>query len=218
MNQLSLPSTSGGLADLERGVAELRRDLKREDGPGISTMRNFRFAILAYDPEHEFRLRQHVSALTHDLRGDGWVVLPLSLQALLLDRLRREGDDFVDRLVTKEKHLYARGAARALRDLRDRVAPIIEGHEGIASDVVRAIERFADEHPDKADRAVAFVGRAGALYPSFRTSALLKHIDGRTRNVPVVLLYPGKRRGKNGLSFMGEYPPDTDYRPRIYPT
>ena len=50
-----------------------------------------------------------------------------------------------------------------------------------------------------------------------RTSALLKHLDGRTRNVPVVLLYPGERRGDTGLSFMGIINPDSDYRPRIYP-
>jgi len=46
---------------------------------------------------------------------------------------------------------------------------------------------------------------------------LLKHIDGKTRNIPVVLLYPGKRVDKSGLSFMCELPPDRDYRPRIYP-
>ena len=61
------------------------------------------------------------------------------------------------------------------------------------------------------------IGRAGALYPFFRVSALLKHLDGKTRNVPVVLLYPGERKGEPGLSFMGELDPDRDYRPRIYP-
>jgi len=34
--------------------------------------------------------------------------------------------------------------------------------------------------------------------------------------VPVVLLYPGKRRDLSALSFMGELQPDRDYRPRIY--
>ena len=41
-------------------------------------------------------------------------------------------------------------------------------------------------------------------------------IDGHTHHVPVVLLYPGVREGATGLSFMGQYRPDTDYRPRIY--
>ena len=57
---------------------------------------------------------------------------------------------------------------------------------------------------------------SGQLYPFFRTSALLRHIDGRTGDVPVVLLYPGKRRELSALSFMGELQPDRDYRPRIY--
>ena len=35
--------------------------------------------------------------------------------------------------------------------------------------------------------------------------------------MPVVLLYPGERRGPTGLSFMGRLDPDNDYRPRIYP-
>ena len=61
------------------------------------------------------------------------------------------------------------------------------------------------------------IGRAGALYPFFRSSALLKHIDGKTRNIPVVLLYPGERKDTTALSFMGELAADRDYRPRIYP-
>jgi hypothetical protein len=64
---------------------------------------------------------------------------------------------------------------------------------------------------------LALIGRAGALYPFFRSSALLRHLDGKTRNVPVVLLYPGERRGSTGLSYMGMLNPDNDYRPRIYP-
>jgi len=72
--------------------------------------------------------------------------------------------------------------------------------------------------PDQLERTLALVGRAGALYPFFRSSALLKHLDGRTRNVPVVLLYPGGRRGPTSLSFMDMLEPDSDYRPRIYPS
>jgi len=59
-------------------------------------------------------------------------------------------------------------------------------------------------------------GRPEDVYPFSRTSALLKHVDGHTKNVPVVLLYPGKVVGETGLSFMGVLAPDRDYRPRIY--
>ena len=82
---------------------------------------------------------------------------------------------------------------------------------------VRGNLDYAYRRVPEAERTLALIGRAGALYPFFRSSALLKHLDGRTEHVPVVLLYPGERRSKTSLSFMGELEPDSDYRPRIYP-
>ena len=42
--------------------AALRRDLIHDDGPRISTMRNYRFAIVQYQKEQELELRR-MSAL-----------------------------------------------------------------------------------------------------------------------------------------------------------
>lgn len=202
---------------LEEAVAALRRDLLAEHGPQISTMRNYRFAILPYRPREEFKLRRLMHTLVGELRGADWNVLPISLQNLLLERIRATGADNVAALIAREKRLYAKDPERALAHLRDKIAPHIEGPEGIAADVVRLIDDFADRHPDRADRSLVLIGRAGALYPFFRSSALLKHIDGKTRNLPVVLLYPGERKDTTALSFMGELDADRDYRPRIYP-
>lgn len=201
---------------LELAVAALRRDLLSEGGPQISTMRNYRFAILLYRPHDELRLRQQIRRLVDELRAEGWAVLPISLQKLLLDRLRATGAANVEVLIQRERGLFAKSPDRALEYLRDKVALHIEGPEGIAADVARLIQTFVDENPHGADRSLILIGRAGALYPFFHSSALLKQIDGQTRNVPVVLLYPGERRDATGLSFMGELTPDRDYRPRIY--
>lgn len=149
--------------------------------------------------------------------ASGWVVLTLSIQKLLLERVRRLGDDVVQRMIAAERSIAQTSSERALNYLRGKLSNEIEGPDGIAADVSRAICEFADANPDKAERTLAIIGRAGALYPFFRTSSLLKHLDGRTQNVPVVLLYPGERRGDTGLSFMGIVNPDSDYRPRIYP-
>jgi hypothetical protein len=203
--------------DLDAALDALARDLSSADGPRISTMRNYRFAILPYLPAEEFKLRRKILALTEKLRGEGWAVLPISLQKLLLDRIRRTGDVHVANLIAREKRLQGRDQARALEHIREKIAPHIEGSDGLAADVARLVGEFADQHPDLTDRCLVLIGRAGALYPFFRSSALLKHIDGKTRNIPVVLLYPGKRTDTNGLSFMGEMPADHDYRPRIYP-
>jgi hypothetical protein len=201
----------------QQGLAALRADLVHEDGPRISTMRNYRFAILPYPPKDELRVRADVQRLSTELVASGWVVLSISLERLLHDRIRGEGERFVERVIASEKATAKRSPERGLGYLKEKIAPLIEGPDGIAADCARIIATHADANPDKADRTLALIGRAGALYPFFRSSALLRHIDGHTRNVPVVLLYPGERRGHTSLSFMGVLEPDSDYRPRIYP-
>lgn len=202
---------------LQDAFTALRADLIQDGGPSISTMRNYRFAILQYQPADEFKMRAEVQRLSKDLEATGWVVLSINLQALLFDRVRAMGEDWVRSVTEMERRTAKSSHDRGLRYLQDKLAPLVEGPDGIAADCSRIICEYIDEHPDKIDHTVALVGRSGSLYPFFRSSALLKHLDGRTRNVPVVLLYPGERRAEKGLSFMGVLAPDSDYRPRIYP-
>ncbi|WP_437310925.1 BREX protein BrxB domain-containing protein [Sorangium sp. So ce388] len=203
--------------ELDQAVAALRKDLLRDDGPQISTVRNYNFAILPYDPEDEFKLRRAIHELSETLRDAGWNMGTIPLNALLLARLRAQGSEFLESMIQREKRLAsASDPGRGLRTLKERVITLLEGPDGLAKDVIREIDHILDERSGNPDRTVIFLGRAGALYPFFRTSALLKHVAGHTRNVPVVLLYPGKVVGETGLSFMGVLPADRDYRPRIY--
>ncbi len=202
---------------LQDAFTALRSDLIQGDGPSISTMRNYRFALLQYLPQDEFKLRCEVQRLCADLDQHGWVVLSINLQQLLLDRAREQGPEWLESVTRMERLPAKASRERGLNYLQSKLAPLIEGPDGIAADCSRIITDYVDQHPDQADRVVTLVGRAGALYPFFRSSSLLKHRDGRTRNVPVVLLYPGERSGEKGLSFMGMLTPDSDYRPRIYP-
>ena len=55
---------------LQEAFAALRRDLIHEDGPRISTMRNYRFAIVQYDPADEFELRGEVQQLERGPRRE----------------------------------------------------------------------------------------------------------------------------------------------------
>lgn len=202
---------------LQRAFAALRQDLIDENGPRISTMRNYRFAIVQYEPEQEFELRAETQRLASELEAHGWKIIPLDLQKLLLDRVRAQGEAWAERVIAMEKRLAEHETARGLNYLQHRLAPLIEGPDGLAADCSRVIAEHVEARPDQVDRTLALIGRAGGLYPFFRSSALLRHLDGRTHNVPVVLLYPGSRQGKTGLSFMGQLEPDHDYRPRIYP-
>ncbi len=81
---------------LQEAFAALRRDLIQEDGPRISTMRNYRFAIVQYEPPDEFDLRGEVRNLSSELIANGWVVFSINLQKLLLDRVRAQGEEWVD--------------------------------------------------------------------------------------------------------------------------
>ena len=202
---------------VQEAFSALRQDLISTDGPRISTMRNYRFAILQYQPRDEFQVRAEVQKLNTELVAHGWIVFSINLQKLLLDRVRAQGEDWVQRVIEMERRTSSASPERGLNYLKNKLTPLIEGPDGIAADCSRVISEYAAKHPDHVDRMLALVGRAGAIYPFFRTSALLRHLDGKTGNVPVVLLYPGERRGPTGLSFMGLLSPDNDYRPRIYP-
>jgi hypothetical protein len=201
---------------LDVALEALERDLKAEGGPAISAMRNYRFAILAYRPGDELRLRSGIRRLSESLVSDGWDVLSISMQALYLERLRSLGEDALGSIAARERRTWAKSPERALNYLAEQISPVVEGEGGIASEVIARIERFAADKTLDPDRTVVFIGRAGALYPFFRTSSLLKHIDGKTFDLPVVLLYPGVK-DNNALSFMGRLAADRDYRPRIYP-
>lgn len=202
---------------LDEAFDALYQDLVREYGPAISTMRNHRYAIVPYDAGDEFELRDRAQRTLGKLSAAGWVVHTVSLQKLLLNRLRARGDDILQRMIAAERAAAAIAPERGLNYLRGKLGQEIDGPDGIAADVSRDILTLVERNPEQAERMVVFVGRAGALYPFFRGSALLRHLDGRTRNVPVVLLYPAERRGDAGLSFMGKLAPDRDYRARIYP-
>lgn len=100
--------------DLDEAIKALKHDLISEDGPQISTMRNYRFAILPYLPSEEFKLRQRILTLSEQLRADGWAVLPVSLQKLLIERIRATGQENVDSLISPgEASLRARSRTRA---------------------------------------------------------------------------------------------------------
>lgn len=202
---------------IQEGMAALRADLLSEQGPQISTMRNYRFAIFQYAPSLEFELRAQMRVLIDELEQRGWGVLSIDLHQLLLDRVATLGEANVRTLTERERRLQRSDPERALDYLRDKISSLIEGPDGIAGDVVKIISEFAEKHPNQTDRTLVLIGRAGALYPFFRSSALLRHVDGKTQNIPVVLLYPGTRESGSGLSFLGVVPPDRDYRPRIYP-
>jgi hypothetical protein len=200
--------------NMQGRLDELRRDLLSPDGPQLSVIRAYRFAIFHYAPDAELEMRRRMAELSSDLDRSGWKVIGLSAVELFLKRVERECDGEVRRLLQTERRHFARGAQNGLEYLQQQVAPWLEGKTGIAADVAEAIRQRIE--PGAEARTVAFIGRLGAFYPFYRTSALLRFLDNAVP-VPVILLYPGYRVGDRSLSFMGAVSAaDSDYRPHIY--
>lgn len=202
----------------DEGLAALKNDLLRPEGPMITNMGNYRFAVLPYPPDREFVVRRAVADVTNELKIRGWNVFELCADKMLRRRLKAEPPEVLESWISREKRLFAKGKTeRALRTALDHLENLITGRDGLAEDAIREIHRLADEYQVNPDKTLVWVQRMGALFPFFRTSTLLKHLDGNTRRIPVVVLYPGKRVDQTALSFMGVTPADRDYRPRIYP-
>ena len=199
---------------IDRVVSALKTDLMAEGGAKISTMRNYQFAIAVYPPDREFEMRRKLKQMQDELQSVGWNVLSISLVKLFIERLKSKSPQSLERLIAMEKRLADKTSDRGLNYLKEKLTPEVEGADGIAQDIIRKINEFIpNATPDK---KLILLSRAGGLYPFFRSSGLLRHLDGKTSNLPIVLLYPGDRQDVSSLSFMGEQTTDRDYRPRIY--
>src|SRR5205814_4310236 len=96
-----------------------------------------------------------------------------------------EESGYVQQIFAEEEG--AGGDHRILEDIQESVNQILTGPPSFADRIVEAVKSCPPQ-------SAAFLYRAGALYPSYRTSALLDDLrEGLL--VPVVLLYPGRLVG-----------------------
>ena len=94
---------------------------------------------------------------------------------------------------------------------------MVETVHSVLSDGALLVDLVATRMPNDPDplRDIVFILRAGALFPVYRTSALLEQLKGLI-TVPTVLFYPGTLDGAVGLRFMGVLAADPNYRPKIF--
>lgn len=204
-------------SDLNESFHALERDLKKPGQASISTIRNYQFAILAYKPQEEFKMRRLLQKTERSLTQKGWSILCMSLLQVLMKRLKESDSQYLERLIKREKRFYQRDPERGFSELERALSEHLEGTDGIVKECGEIIEKHIAADPTREERTVIFITRAGALYPFFRSSALLRHLNTTVKfRIPIVLLYPGTRHGEAGLSFMDKLNPDRDYRPRIY--
>jgi hypothetical protein len=167
----------------------------------ISAYHDMPYALFRYEPEEEFELRKQISLLDTRLTQKGKRVSRISLAQCL------------DEALQSQRPLEDWFAAE-----REQGADtMVETVHSILSDGALLVDLVATRMPNDPDplRDIVFILRAGALFPVYRTSALLEQLKGRI-TVPTVLFYPGTLDGAVGLRFMGVLAADPNYRPKIF--
>lgn len=167
----------------------------------ISAYHDMPYALFRYEPEEEFELRAQLSLLETRLTQKGKRVSRISL-AQCLDEAMRSQRPLEDWFEAEREQ----GADT-----------VVETVHSILSDGALLVDLVATRMPDDPNplHDIVFIMRAGALFPMYRTSALLEQLKGRI-TVPTVLFYPGTLDGAVGLRFMGVLAADPNYRPKIF--
>ena len=161
------------------------------------------YFVYVYDPKEEFRARRDMGDLQLAFEASDIICASLSLADLFWEAIDDSGD--YDAIVEEEKAFPNDPAA--LERIHQTINEILRHEPMLSERVMERMESFPT-------RSVAFLYRAGALYPAYRTSSLLEDLRERLL-VPVVLMYPGHVVGGVGLSFMGKCEPAHGYRAKI---
>lgn len=185
---------------LRESIADLGRRIEGHGAPRSDTPSYF---LYVYPPKEEWIVRRDLNDLRLWLESRNIPCISISLAELLWEAL--DADGWYDSLVSAERERP--GDAEMLDDVVRSVAEILRQPPTLAD----RVEKRLSQSPEG---GVVFLYRAGALYPAFRTSALLEDLQGRIRG-PVVLLYPGRQVGSHGLSFMDRCEPAYGYRATI---
>jgi len=160
------------------------------------------YALFWYPPEDEFAIRAETALLRTRLEQSGKRVTVISLAECLSAALDAEGYDAV-KLGEAEIMVGLDATVQTIHELLSEYHPLDE-----------LVTARMPSDPDPL-RDIAFIVRAGALFPVYRTSSLLEQLQHKV-TIPSVLFYPGQLEGAAGLSFMGVCDPDHNYRPRIF--
>jgi len=161
------------------------------------------YILYVYPPDQEFPVRRDLGELKLWLQARAVQCRAISLADLFWQALEESG--WLDSIIQQERKANSNPAV--LEDIHKSVAEILREPPTLPDRVIKALE-------DSGERTAAFLYRAGALYPTYRTSALLDDLRQRLP-VPVTLLYPGSIVGSFGLRFMDRCEPAYGYRAHI---
>ncbi|MDQ4145721.1 MAG: DUF1788 domain-containing protein [Actinomycetota bacterium] len=162
------------------------------------------YLLYVYEPEAELAVRKEMLDLVAYLKAHGSDVAAVSLADLFWQAVDDSG--FYQQMVEVEKENP--DDSWALEKVHETLREILTSPPTLADRVMTAVE-------DTPDHCAVILYRAAALYPVFRTSALLDDLRDRLRR-PVLLLYPGQVVEPYGLKFMARCEPIHGYRAKIF--
>lgn len=159
------------------------------------------YALFRYDPDEELELRRQATLLETRLVQKGKRIQRISLAECLEESMKSQHPlkDWFQ--VEREQGTSA---------VVDTVHAVLTEYSPLVDLVAARMPRDPDPLRD-----VVFILRTGALFPVYRTFALLEQMKGRVQ-VPTVLFYPGSLDGAAGLKFMGVLDAEHNYRPKIF--
>lgn len=169
--------------------------------PTISAYHDMPYALFRYDPTDEFELRRELTMLCTRLEQKGKRVTRISLAECMRESMETV-QPLEDWFEAERKH---------------GTDTVIDTIHATLSEHAPLVDLVAERMPGDPDplKDVVLINRAGALFPAYRTFALLEQLKGRVL-VPTVLFYPGSLDGAAGLRFMGVLDAEHNYRPKIY--
>jgi hypothetical protein len=163
------------------------------------------YLVYQYLPDEEYEVRRELNDLRLWLEARHVRCRSVSLADLFWQALEESG--WVGSLIEQERQ--SAGDPVALEEIYRSVGEVLREPPTLPDRVVAALN-------ESDDRTAAFLYRAGALYPAYRTSSLLDDLRPRLA-LPVTLLYPGRLVGTYGLRFMDRCDPAYGYRAHIIP-
>lgn len=184
-----MPSLDESFAELERRLSTPALLDPRKGDP---------IFYLVYGPDEALEVKRRIPGWAARLGrgGAGYDVTTLSL-SLMARRLIDESGLWHEWLASEPDF-----------DVQDMNSSI---QEVLADRLIEALRPLLTGEALAGKRPLLFITDVEMLHPYFRVHTVETQLHDRI-TAPTIVFYPGRRRGASGLSFLGIYPIDGNYR------
>ena len=185
------------MASLQASFDELRERLR--SGRSLSNTGDDPVFYLVFRPEQMLEVKRRLKQWTAKLKIDGWVVHKFSMIDAVHEILQNHELRDIWLLSEEDAPLDFEAINATLREA-------LMADDSLKKALQQRLEQLGGE-----SHALLLVTDLEALHPYLRVGSIEQKLQGQFK-VPTVFLYPGIRRGKSTLQFLGIYPEDGNYR------